>query len=233
MPMPVISIVIPTLNEAISIGSCIDKAHNALQCLHIPYEIIISDSHSTDATVAIAQNKGAHIVYQPLLGYGNAYHKGLAATQGEIIVIGDADNTYDFGDIPKFIQPLLENQADLVIGNRLNATIEKGAMPWTHRYIGTPFMTATLNMLFKTTIKDSNCGLRAFRKAHYEKLQLKSPGWEYATEMLIQAGKQNLRILNIDITLHCDMYGRKPHLTPWSAAAYSFILLLKKYFSNN
>lgn len=189
-----ISIVIPTLNEAITIGPCITKAKRALQDLQLPGEVIISDSYSTDKTVAIAKKHGARIVYQPLLGYGNAYHKGISEAKGNIIIMGDADNTYDFSDIEKFIRPLEKNTCDMVMGNRLNKTIEHGAMPWAHRYIGTPTMTWVVNLLFKTNIRDCNCGMRSFTKTTYEKMNLKSPGWEFASEMVIKAGLLGLRI---------------------------------------
>jgi len=220
-----VSVVIPTLNEEITIGYCVEKAVNALKRLGIKGEVIISDSYSKDKTVEIATSKGARVVYQPLRGYGNAYHKGIKEAKGKIIIIGDADNTYDFGDIEKFIRPIQNNEADLVMGNRLNDTIEEGAMPWLHRYIGTPIMTWVLNKLFKTNISDCNCGMRSFTKDAYEKLNLKSPGWEYASEMVIKAGLIGLRIKEVDITLHKDMEGRKPHLNPWKAAWNNFKLM--------
>ncbi|GAB4431856.1 MAG: glycosyltransferase family 2 protein [bacterium] len=220
-----VSVVIPTLNEEITIGYCVEKAVKTLERLGIKGEVIISDSYSKDRTVEIAVSKGARVVYQPLRGYGNAYHKGIKEAKGKIIIIGDADNTYDFSDLEKFIRPLKNGECDLVMGNRLNDTIEKGAMPWLHRYIGTPIMTWVLNRLFKTNISDCNCGMRAFTKEAYEKLNLKSPGWEYASEMVIKAGLVGLRIKEVDITLHRDMEGRKPHLNPWKAAWNNFKLM--------
>ncbi|MCX7771184.1 MAG: glycosyltransferase family 2 protein [Proteobacteria bacterium] len=220
-----VSVVIPTLNEEITIGHCVEKAIRAFEKLGIRGEVIVSDSYSKDRTVEIAQSKGARVVYQPLRGYGNAYHKGIAEARGKIIIIGDADNTYDFSDIEKFITPLRKGECDLVIGNRLNDTIEEGAMPWLHRYIGTPIMTWVLNKLFKTNISDCNCGMRSFTKEAYYKMNLKSPGWEYASEMVIKAGLVGLRIKEVDITLHRDMEGRKPHLNPWKAAWNNFKLM--------
>lgn len=220
-----VSVVIPTLNEEITIGYCVEKAIKTLERLGIKGEVIISDSYSKDRTVEIALSKGARVVYQPLKGYGNAYHKGINEAKGKIIIIGDADNTYDFSDIEKFITPLKNGECDLVIGNRLNDTIEKGAMPWLHRYIGTPIMTWVLNKLFKTKISDCNCGMRSFTKEAYYKMNLKSPGWEYASEMVIKAGLVGLRIKEVDITLHKDMEGRKPHLNPWKAAWNNFKLM--------
>lgn len=220
-----VSVVIPTLNEEITIGYCVEKAVNTLKRLCIKGEVIISDSYSKDKTVEIATSKGARVVYQPLKGYGNAYHKGIKEAKGKIIIIGDADNTYDFNELEKFIMPIKNGEADLVMGNRLNDTIEKGAMPWLHRYIGTPIMTWVLNRLFKTNISDCNCGMRAFTKEAYEKMNLKSPGWEYASEMVIKAGLVGLKIKEVDITLHKDMEGRKPHLNPWKAAWNNFKLM--------
>jgi glycosyltransferase involved in cell wall biosynthesis len=220
-----VSVVIPTLNEEITIGYCVEKAMTAFQRLGVSGEVVISDSHSKDRTVAVATGKGARVVYQPLRGYGNAYHKGIAEAQGEIIIIGDADNTYDFSDIEKFIRPIQNNECDMVMGNRLNKTIEKGAMPWAHRFVGTPVMTWILNLLFGTHIKDCNCGMRSFRKDTYYKLNLKSPGWEFASEMVIKAGLLGLKIKDVDITLHKDMAGRIPHLNPWKAAINNFLLM--------
>ncbi len=212
-----VSVVIPTLNEEITVGFCVEKAIKTLERLGIKGEVIISDSYSTDRTVEVATSKGARVVYQPLRGYGNAYHKGIKEAKGKIIIIGDADNTYDFNDLEKFIMPIKNGEFDFVMGNRLNDTIEKGAMPWLHRYLGTPIMTWFLNRLFKTNISDCNCGMRSFTKEAYEKMNLKSPGWEYASEMVIKAGLIGLRIKEVDITLHRDMEGRKPHLNPWKA----------------
>lgn len=220
-----VSVVIPTLNEELTLGICIDKAQQALAKLGIAGEIVVCDSNSTDKTVAIAKIKGAKIVQQPLLGYGNAYKKGIAEAQGEIIIIGDADNTYDFLDIEKFITPLLKNTYDFVTGNRLNRTIERGAMPWPHRYIGTPLMTLTINLLFGTKLRDCNCGLRSFRKTTFEKLNIQSSGWEFASELLIKASLLKLKIKDIDITLYRDSCGRKPHLNPWQAALRNFALI--------
>lgn len=220
-----VSVVIPTLNEEITIGFCVEKAVKEFERLGIKGEVIISDSYSKDRTVEMAISKGARVVYQPLRGYGNAYHKGIAEAKGKIIIIGDADNTYDFSDLEKFIYPLKKGECDLVMGNRLNDTIERGAMPWLHRYIGTPIMTWVLNKLFKTNISDCNCGMRSFTKEAYYKMNLKSPGWEYASEMVIKAGLVGLRIKEVDITLHKDMEGRKPHLNPWKAAWNNFKLM--------
>lgn len=220
-----VSVVIPTLNEEITIGFCVEKAVKALERLGVKGEVIISDSYSKDRTVEIAISKGARVVYQPLRGYGNAYHKGISEAKGKIIIIGDADNTYDFSDLEKFIRPIQNGECDLVMGNRLNDTIEKGAMPWLHRYVGTPIMTFVLNRLFKTNISDCNCGMRSFTKEAYKKLNLKSPGWEYASEMVIKAGLIGLKIKEVDITLHRDMEGRKPHLNPWMAAWNNFKLM--------
>jgi glycosyltransferase involved in cell wall biosynthesis len=224
-----ISVVIPTLNEERTIGICIQKAIAECQRLKHKYEIIICDSYSKDATVKIAQQLGARIIYQPLRGYGNAYLKGISEAKGSLIIIGDADNTYDFSDIEKFITPLLGNECDLVIGNRLNKTMKKGAMPWAHRYIGTPIMTWTINALFQTKIKDCNCGMRSFTKEIYNKMNLQSPGWELSAEMIIQASRLKARIHNVEITLHKGAIGRQPHLNPWEAAFTNFKLIIKLF----
>jgi len=199
--MTEVSVVIPTLNEEKTIATCINKVKKVFEDNNIDGEIIVSDS-STDKTPEIAKSLGAKIVYPKKRGYGNAYIKGFNSSKGKYIVIGDADNTYDFLEIPKFLEPLKKNEADSVIGSRFKGEIKKGAMPWLHKYIGNPLLTKILNILFHCGISDAHCGMRAFTKEAWKKMDLKTGGMEFASEMVIKASKKNLRIKEIPITLY-------------------------------
>jgi len=196
-----VSVVMPCLNEEDTIGICIAKAKKAFKEHDIKGEIIVSDNGSKDKSVEIALNSGARVVYQPLRGYGNAYMKGIESAKGKYIVMGDADNTYDFSEIHKFIEPLKKG-ADMVMGSRLKGKIHKGAMPFLHRYIGNPVLSGILELMFKAKVSDAHCGMRSFKKEVFYKLCLKTPGMEFASEMIIKAAKARLRILDIPITYY-------------------------------
>lgn len=199
--MPTVSVVIPSMNEEGTIGACIKKALAAFEKMEIDGEIIVSDS-STDKTPDIARSLGAKVVTPSIIGYGNAYLEGLSATEGEYIVIADADDTYDLLEIPKFLAPLMNDEADFVMGTRLKGEIKKGAMPWLHQYVGNPLLTKILNLLFKTSISDTHCGMRAFTKGAIGQMNLKSGGMEFASEMVIEAARKELRIKEVPITYH-------------------------------
>ena len=196
-----ISIIIPCMNEEKTIGICIQKALSALKRENMEGEIIVADS-STDNSREIAKNLGAKIVIVEKKGYGNAYMEGVSHAQGKYLFFADADNTYDFDDIPKFLKPLIDNRADFVIGTRLKGDIKKGSMPWLHRYIGNPILTGILNWLFNTKISDAHCGMRAISEDAYEKLNIQSQGMEFASEMIIEAARKRLRITEIPITYY-------------------------------
>jgi glycosyltransferase involved in cell wall biosynthesis len=196
-----VSVVIPCLNEAQTIGICVEKARQALKEHNLNGEIIVSDNGSSDDSVAIALSSGARVVHQPKKGYGNAYLKGIASARGKYIVIGDADNTYDFLELYKFIEPLKKG-ADMVMGSRLKGNIHKGAMPFLHRYIGNPLLSALLNMMFRVKISDTHCGMRSFTRDAFNKLYLKTPGMEFASEMIIKSAKARLKITEIPITYY-------------------------------
>jgi glycosyltransferase involved in cell wall biosynthesis len=199
--MPDVSVVIPTLNEEETIATCINKVKKVFKEQNIDGEIIISDS-STDRTPEIAESLGAKIVYPKKKGYGNAYIEGFAAARGTYLVMGDADDTYDFLEIPKFLELLKKNEADFVIGSRFKGEIKKGAMSWLHHYIGNPLLTKILNILFKTGFSDAHCGMRAFTKEAWEKMNLNTGGMEFASEMVIKASKKDLKIKEIPINLY-------------------------------
>ncbi|MFA0785147.1 glycosyltransferase family 2 protein [Fervidibacter sacchari] len=209
---PEVSIVIPCLNEENSIGIVVEKAKRAIEMMGVSGEVIVADNGSTDRSVEIALSKGARVVHVAQKGYGNALRGGIEAARGRIIVIGDADDSYDFLEAPKLVEKIREGY-DLVVGSRFKGRILPGAMPWTSK-IGNPIMTFTLNLLFKVNTSDSQSGMRAFTKEAYRKMQLQATGMEFASEMLIKAGKAKLRIAEVPITLHPDKRGRPPHLRP-------------------
>jgi len=161
----------------------------------------VADNGSTDGSVEIAERLGARVVHQAERGYGAAYMKGIAAAQGEYILIGDSDNTYDFMDLPRLITPLTQGY-DLVMGSRFMGKILPGAMPWANRYIGNPVLTGMLNLLFKLRISDAHSGLRAFTRSAYERMQLRTTGMEFASEMVIKASLARLKISEVPITYH-------------------------------
>lgn len=195
-----LSVVLPCLNEEASIGECIRKIDKAFSDNHINGEIIVADNNSTDNSVKIAESLGAKVVHQNIRGYGNTYLKGFSEAKGKYILMADSDNTYDFLEIPLFLEPLRKGEADFVIGSRLKGKILPGAMPKLHQYIGSPILTGMLNLFFKTDVSDAHCGMRAFTSEAYRKLNLKCGGMEFASEMIIKAAENKLRIAEVPIT---------------------------------
>lgn len=200
MIMPVVSIILPSMNEEKTIEICIQKALTVFEQYNIEGEIIVVDN-SDDRTAEIANSMGA-IVINSVKGYGNAYLAGLSRARGDYIAIADADNTYDLLELPKFLDPLIAGEADFVIGSRLKGTIKKGAMPWLHRYIGNPLLTRILNYCFDINISDAHCGMRAFTRNALDKITLKTHGMEMASEMVIEFAKKGQKIKDIPITYY-------------------------------
>ena len=196
-----VSVVMPCLNEEETLGTCIQKAQNTLEALGIQGEVVVADNGSTDASVAIAERFGARVVHQPLHGYGAAYLAGIAAAEGQYIVMGDSDDTYDFTDMERFITPLRDG-CNFVIGNRLKGEILPGAMPKLHRYLGNPVLTGLLNLLFRSGVSDAHCGMRSFTREAYQQMELQTTGMEFASEMVIKAIKTDLKIKEIPITYY-------------------------------
>ncbi len=192
-----VSVVIPCLNEEENIEACVAQALAAIAEADLDGEVIVADNNSTDRSAELAAAAGAKVVHVPARGYGAAYLGGFAAARGTYIVMGDADLTYDFGEVPRFVEHL-EDGADLVMGNRMN-NIQPGAMPWLHQYIGNPVLSGFLNLLFRTGVRDAHCGMRAVRRSALPILDLRTPGMEFASEMVIRAAKENLRIEQFDI----------------------------------
>jgi len=206
-------VVIPTKNEEKSIGICIQKIQKVFNEHHIDGEIIVADN-STDNTAEIAKGMGAKVIVPEEHGYGNAYRFGFARASGDYIVMGDGDNTYDFMDIPRLLEPLKRGEADLVLGSRFKGEIKKGAMPWHHRYIGNPFLTWIFNRANNSNLSDTHSGFRAFTRDAYEKMRtdLRTRGMEFASEMLEVAIKNDLRIAEVPITYYPRPEGSEPNL---------------------
>jgi glycosyltransferase involved in cell wall biosynthesis len=192
-----LSIVIPCLNEAGNIQECVRRARKALDANGILGEVIVADNDSDDGSAQLAEAAGAHVVHEPERGYGSAYLAGLAAARGTYILMADADLTYDFDEAPHFLAEL-EDGADMVIGNRMK-NIHPGAMPWHHRYIGNPLLSGFLNVLFNTGVGDAHCGMRAVRRDVLDRLDLRTSGMEFASEMVIRAAKEKLEIRQFPI----------------------------------
>ena len=213
-----LSIVIPCLNEEDTLDVCIGKALQAMGEEGVSGEVIVADNGSNDGSLEIARKRGVRIVTVEEPGYGCALMGGIDAARGTYVIIGDADDSYDFLEIPKFLAKLREG-FDLVQGCRLPAgggTVVSGAMPWTHRHLGNPFFTFLTRWWFKSPIHDVYCGLRGFTKSHYEALNQSCTGMEFATEMMIKSSQVACRIAEVPITLHPD--GRvfhSPHLKTW------------------
>ena len=198
---PDISVVMPCLNEAGSVGTCIEKAWEGINKTGLSGEVVVSDNGSTDDSVAVATEAGARVVRQPERGYGNAYLKGFAEARGRFIIMGDSDGSYDFTQIDRLIAPLHEGY-DYVLGSRFAGKILPGAMPWSHRYIGNPVLTGVLNRLFKVESSDAHSGMRAFTSDAYRRMDLQSQGMELASEIVINAAKVGLRGTEVPITYH-------------------------------
>ena len=197
---PLVSVVIPCLNEAENIESCVTAALEAIVRMGVSGEVVVADNNSEDDSARMAERAGARVVVEQRRGYGSAYLAGFEASRGRYIVMADADLTYDFNEIPHFVAEL-EAGAELVMGDRMD-NIQPGAMPWLHRYIGNPILTGLLNLLFRTGINDAHCGMRALRRDVLPRLDLRTTGMEFASEMVIRASKEKLRIAEFPIEYH-------------------------------
>ena len=209
---PLVSVVIPCLDEARTIGSCIRSAREGLG--ELSGEVLVADNGSRDGSAQVARDLGALVVDVAERGYGSALRGGIAAAQGEYIVIGDGDESYDFHDIGRFVAKLNEGY-DLVLGNRFRGGIAKDAMPWLHKYVGNPVLSTLGRLLFNSNVGDFHCGLRAFRREKIRDLQLRSSGMEFATEMVARAELRGLRLTELPTTLQRDGRNRRPHLNTW------------------
>jgi glycosyltransferase involved in cell wall biosynthesis len=209
-----LSVVMPCLNEAETLGACIAKIQSAFVAANIAGEIIVADNGSTDGSESIAENAGARLVRVARKGYGNALMGGIAAARGKYIVMGDADGSYEFADIPRFLEQLRAGY-DLVMGNRFQGGIQPGAMPPLHRYLGNPVLTAIGKLFFKSPCGDFHCGLRGFTKAAYTRMGLRTTGMEFASEMVVKATLFRMPIAEVATPLLPDGRSRAPHLRTW------------------
>jgi glycosyltransferase involved in cell wall biosynthesis len=209
-----VSIVMPCLNEAETLAKCIRHAQSAIAKGGLAAEIIVADNGSTDGSQKVATDLGAKVVDVPRKGYGSALIGGIDAAQGRFVVMGDADDSYDFEAIGLLIDKLREGY-DLVVGNRFMGGIEPGAMPWSHRWVGNPVLTFISRVFFHAPVGDTHCGLRAFKKDAYEKMRLRATGMEFASEMVIKASLKGMRITEVAVKLRPDGRTRAPHLRTW------------------
>jgi glycosyltransferase involved in cell wall biosynthesis len=206
-----VSVVIPCLNEAKSIGICIEKALRAFESEGLSGEVVVADNGSTDGSIEIAEACGARVVRVSQRGYGAALRAGIKDARGPFIIMGDADDSYDFSAVPQFVRKWREGY-QVVMGNRFRGGIKPGAMPRLHKYLGNPGLTALLNTLFQASIGDSYCGMRGFTRELYDRLDVRSSGMEFALEMIIKSAQIGARISEIPIILWPDKRGRPPHL---------------------
>jgi glycosyltransferase involved in cell wall biosynthesis len=193
---PYVSIVMPCLNEEQTVAICVRKALAWLERAGLQGEVIVVDNGSSDRSVELASEAGARVVHERRRGYGQTYLRGFTEARGEFIVMGDSDDTYDFSDLSALIEPL-KHGADMVVGNRFAGGISRGAMPWAHRYIGSPIINGVIRLFFGTRIGDSQSGLRAFRRSVAERLQLRSGGMELASEMIVSASRAGMTITEV------------------------------------
>ncbi len=210
----ILSVVIPAYNEAKTVCIVIDKAQKAIKELGIKGEVIVVDNNSKDETVQISNRAGARVVTAMQSGYGSACMTGFSAAKGKYIIMGDADDSYNFQEIEPFFKKLNEGY-EFVIGNRFKGKIHNEAMPVIHKYFGTPFLTGITNLLFRTDIGDINCGLRGIKKSSYETLQCKALGMEFAAEMVIRASLKGLMQTEIPCSLYKDKRDTCSRLRPY------------------
>jgi glycosyltransferase involved in cell wall biosynthesis len=206
-----VTAVMPCLNEANTLGICIEKAQRAFRDLGIAGEVVVADNGSSDASISIAESHNARVVREPRKGYGSALMAGIAAARGSIVIMADADDSYNWSALGDFIRKI-EEGFDLVIGNRFQGGIEPGAMPMLHRYVGNPLLSTLARVMYRVPITDFHCGMRAFTRDAYTRMDVRTPGMEFATAMVINAAQAGLRITEIPTRLYPDKRNRPPHL---------------------
>jgi glycosyltransferase involved in cell wall biosynthesis len=209
-----LSIVMPCLNEAETLATCIKKARGFLEAENVSGEIVIADNGSTDGSQQIAEALGAKVVPVAAKGYGSALRGGIEAAKGKYVIMGDADDSYDFSNLLPYLLKLREGY-DLVMGNRFKGGIQKDAMPFLHKYLGNPVLSFLGRLFFKSDIGDFHCGLRGFSKEAYYKMELQTTGMEFASEMIVKASLKNLKIAEVPTVLSPDGRSRPPHLNTW------------------
>ncbi len=209
-----LSILMPCLNEAETIGKCVDSARASIAKLDLRAEVLVADNGSTDGSQQIALAHGAKVITVDEPGYGAAIRGGVAASSSRFIIMGDADESYDFGEIPPILERLRFGD-DLVMGNRFAGGIEKGAMPWSHRWIGNPVLSLTGRIFFSSSVRDFHCGLRGFSVDAFRRMRLNTTGMEFASEIVVKASLASMKVSEVPISLHKDGRTRAPHLRTW------------------
>ncbi|MHC4549518.1 MAG: glycosyltransferase family 2 protein [Planctomycetota bacterium] len=209
-----LTVVLPCLNEERTVAGCVTEARQGVEALDHEAEILVVDNGSTDGSAGAARAVGARVVPERRRGYGSALGRGIREATGDFVVLGDADGSYRFDDLGPLIRAL-EEGADLVVGSRLRGRVEPGAMPWLHRYLGTPILTRLVNLFFRTRISDVNCGQRALRTEAARALDLRAAGMEFASEMVIKAALAGLKIVEVPVAFRRDRRDRPSHLRTW------------------
>ena len=209
-----VSVVLPCLNERETVAACVTKAMAALNDAGIKGEVIVADNGSSDGSIDLAESAGARVVHVSQRGYGNALNGGIEAARGIYVLMADSDDSYDFRHIPRFVEQL-RGGADLVMGNRFRGGIHKEAMPLLHRHLGNPVLTALGRLFFHSPCRDFHCGLRAFRKDSYRRMDIRSTGMEFASEMVVKASLLRMNVREVPTTLSPDGRSHPPHLRTW------------------
>jgi len=209
-----ISIVLPCLNERETVSVCVKKAIAALELAGLRGEVIVADNGSTDGSIELAQAAGARVVHVEGRGYGSALKGGIRAAGGKYVLMADSDDSYDFAHIPRFVEELRKG-SELVMGNRFRGGIQKGAMPMLHRYLGNPALTGIGRLFFRSPCRDFHCGIRAFRKDSYDRMDIRSTGMEFASEMVVKASLLQMQVSEVPTTLSPDGRSHPPHLRTW------------------
>src|SRR5439155_4509397 len=225
---PGVTVVIPCLNEHLTIAEAVVQAKAAFANWPEGVEVVVADNGSTDGSAELARAMGARVVAALERGYGAALQTGFAAARTAYIVYADADLTYDFSEGPRLVTALRDSKADMVVGTRLQGHIEPGAMPGLHRYLGTPILTAMINLLFGSKLTDCNSGFRAFRRDRLTAWNVSSPGMEFASELLVNALCAGAKIVEVPITLRCDQRNRQPHLQTWRDGMRHLLTILAR-----
>jgi len=209
-----LSVVMPCLNEHETVGVCVRKAVSVLSQEGIAGEVIVADNGSTDGSVEIAEQEGARVIRVQEKGYGNALKGGISASRGKFVLMADSDDSYDFGHIPRFLEQLRAG-SDLVMGNRFRGSIAKKAMPPLHKYLGNPVLTAVGRLFFKSPCGDFHCGIRAFRKDSFQRMDVRSTGMEFASEMVVKSSLLQMKVSEVPTSLSPDGRSHPPHLRTW------------------
>jgi hypothetical protein len=209
-----LTVLMPCLDEARTVATCVRKALEACEAAGVQAEVLVADNGSRDGSQDLARAAGARVIHVEEKGYGAALRAGIEAARGRYVVMGDADDSYEFQDVPRFLARLREGD-QLVMGSRFRGVIHPGAMPFLHRFLGNPVLTWILNLFFGAGITDAHCGMRGFSRDAIRSLSLRSPGMEFASEMVIRAAQEKLRIGEVPTSLRPDGRGRRPHLRTW------------------